>query len=126
MQAVTSAPNLPGGGDVEARKFLLLPQGVDHSYQPFSSLAVVDQWQPPIQPAARQQQRLPALVESFIGRNVETYRVVSAILDRRLVSVTGEAGVGKSAVAVAALNYLAERHYFSDGVMYIDCSTLRM
>ena len=32
------------------------------------------------------------------------------------------AGVGKSAVSIAAINYLAERHYFSDGVVYVDCS----
>ena len=24
--------------------------------------------------------------------------------------------------AIAALNYLAERHYFSDGVLYVACS----
>jgi len=35
---------------------------------------------------------LPAAPEAFLGRNVETYRVVSAILDRRLVSVVGPAG----------------------------------
>jgi hypothetical protein len=53
---------------------------------------------------------------------VETYRVVSAILDRRLVSVTGAPGLGKSALALSALNYLAQRHYFSDGVLYVDVS----
>lgn len=41
------------------------------------------------------------------------------------VTVTGEPGIGKSAVAIAAINYLAERHYFSDGVLYIDVSSIR-
>lgn len=44
---------------------------------------------------------------------------------RCAVSITGEHGIGKSAVAIAALNYLAERHYFSDGVLYIDASSVR-
>ena len=194
VQAVVSAPGVPGGGELEANKFLLLPSGESrachaavtrllrgdecrlhgcyasvthrlrggyirqgeprrlagyasvtrrllvgyasvtwllhpagesHAVSPFKSLAAVEQWEPPAPPAARQQQPLPALVEGFLGRNVEAYRVVSGILDRRLVSVTGEVGVGKSAVAIAALNYLAERHYFSDGVLYIDASHVR-
>jgi len=125
VQAVVSAPGVPGGGAFEADKFLLLPPGDNHAVAPFKSLAAVDQWEPPQPPTTRQQQPLPALVEGFIGRNVDVYKVVSAILDRRLVSVTGEPGVGKSAVAIAALNYLAERYYFSDGVLYIDVSSVR-
>ena len=36
------------------------------------------------------------LAEAFLGRNVETYQTVSNILDRRLVTIAGPAGVGKS------------------------------
>ena len=39
------------------------------------------------------------------------------------MTISGEAGVGKSCVAVFALNYLAERHYFSDGVLYVEASS---
>ena len=118
VQAVATAPNVPEG-EVEGGKFLLLGSGA-HDEAPFPSLGVVEAWQPP-PPAGRGQGPLPALAECFLGRNVETYCVIKAILDRRLVSVTGAHGVGKSAVAVSAINYLAERHYYSDGVVYVDC-----
>ena len=39
------------------------------------------------------------------------------------MTISGAPGVGKSCVAVFALNYLAERHYFSDGVVYVEAST---
>jgi len=125
VQAVTAAPGVPGGGAAEADKFLLLPHGDHHHIAPFRNLAAVECWEPPKPPEARHQQPLPALVEGFIGRNVEAAKVVAALLDRRLVSVTGHQGVGKSAVAIAALNYLAERHYFSDGVLYVDVAHVR-
>jgi DNA replication protein DnaC len=38
------------------------------------------------------------------------------------VTISGAPGVGKSCVAVFALNYLAERHYFSDGVIHVEAS----
>jgi len=93
---------------------------------PFPALAKLDAyaWQPPLPSGARQQQPLPAVAESFLGRMVETYKLVTSVLDRRLVSVTGPSGVGKSAVAIKGLNYLADRQYFSDGVVYVDCSAV--
>ena len=121
VQAVVTSPVVPSG-DLEGDKFLLLPLEANHEVAPFPDLANLDEWKPPAPPAAARQQPLPAAAECFLGRNVETYRVVTAVLDRRLVTVTGVPGVGKSAVARAALNFLAERHYFSDGVLYADCS----
>ena len=120
VQAVVTSPTVRAG-EVEGDKFLLLGPG-QHDEAPFPSLNVVEQWQPPVPRAAQHQQPLPAPVECYLGRNVETYRVVTGVLDRRLLSVTGPAGVGKSAVVIAAINYLAERHYFSDGVVYVDCA----
>jgi hypothetical protein len=92
---------------------------------PFPNLLPVEKWDPPYPKGSQHQQPLPATAEAFIGRNVETYRVITGVLDRRLVSVTGPAGVGKTAVAVAGLNYLAQRHHFSDGVVYVDCAGTR-
>ena len=120
IQAVVTAPNVPAG-ELEGEKFLLKGPGA-HDKTPFPALSSVDVWQPPVPPAAQHQQPLPAKPECYLGRNVETYRVVTGVLDRRLVTVTGPQGVGKSSVAIAAINYLAERHYFSDGVVYVDCS----
>uniref|UniRef100_A0A7S2DM31 AAA+ ATPase domain-containing protein n=1 Tax=Haptolina brevifila TaxID=156173 RepID=A0A7S2DM31_9EUKA len=119
-EAVMNSPNMQSA-QAESDKFLLLGRG-NHDSIPFPALATVDAWHPPPNPAARHQQTLPAVAECFVGRNVETYKVVTGVLDRRLVSVTGLPGVGKSAVAIRALNYLAQRGYFSDGVIYVDCS----
>ena len=121
VQAVVSAPNVPSS-EREASNFLLLPADASHDAVVLPALPGVDAWQPPPPRAPRLQQPLPLQAEAFLGRNVETYRVVSAILDRRLVTVAGRAGVGKSAVAVAALNYLSSRLYFPDGVLYADLS----
>lgn len=120
-QAVVTAPSVPAG-EREAANFLLLPRDAPHDKVVLPNLRPVDRWEPPAAPPGRLAAPLPAAPEAFLGRNVETYRVVSAILDRRLVSVVGPPGIGKSAVSLAALDYLAQRHYFSDGVLYIDIS----
>ena len=121
VQSVVNAPNVPAA-HIEGDKFLLFGAG-NHDAVPFPQLAAIDTWQPPARKGSQHQQPLPPTAEAFLGRNVETYRVVTGVLDRRLVSVTGTAGVGKTAVAIAALNYLAQRHYFSDGVVYVDSSS---
>ena len=118
-QAVFTAPNMPEAD--ESSSFLLLPRDAAHDVVVLPSLPRVEHWEPPASLGA-QRQPLPAPTEAFRGRNVESYRVVSAILDRRLVTISGEPGVGKSCVAVFALNYLAERHYFSDGVIHVEAS----
>lgn len=63
VQAVNSAPGVPGGGELEANKFLLLPHGDNHSVAPFKALATVEQWEPPQPPTTQQEHPLPALVE---------------------------------------------------------------
>lgn len=62
VQAVVSAPDVPGGGELEANKFLLLPARESHLVSPFKSLAGVEQWEPPPRLTAGQH-TLPALVE---------------------------------------------------------------
>jgi len=61
---------------------------------------------------------LPAIAEHFMGRNVEMQEVVAAVLDRRLVTVRGAPGIGKTALAVAAAHYMGERRLFRDGVFF--------
>jgi MoxR-like ATPase len=48
---------------------------------------------------------LPSLVEDFLGRNVQVYELLQVALRRRLVTVAGPSGVGKTALAVAAGRY---------------------
>jgi hypothetical protein len=40
------------------------------------------------------------------------------ILERRLVSLVGPDGMGKSTVAIAATNYLADREIFRDSILF--------
>ncbi|MBS0444661.1 MAG: hypothetical protein JSR59_01810 [Proteobacteria bacterium] len=46
--------------------------------------------------------RLPALGTSFFGRHAERDRLIAAIADRRLVTITGLAGSGKTRLAIEA------------------------
>jgi hypothetical protein len=117
---VDASPRLCATGCAES--FLLLPEGSPHDEAPLPSLATVEAWYPPPPPIPAHHQPPPAPPEGFLGRNPETARVVAAVLDRRLVTITGDAGIGKSAVAVAAMNFLASRRHFRDGLVYIDCA----
>jgi ABC-type dipeptide/oligopeptide/nickel transport system ATPase component len=62
--------------------------------------------------------RLPSPPADFEGREVVMHNVIRHILDRRLVSLVGEDGVGKSAVAAAICKYLSDREMFPDSIVY--------
>lgn len=51
----------------------------------------------------------PSPPEFFIGREVDMYYVLKAVLGKRLVSVIGEPGVGRSSLACALCHYINER-----------------
>lgn len=51
----------------------------------------------------------PSPPEFFLGREVETYYVLKAVLSKRLVSVIGEPGVGRSSLVCALCHYINER-----------------
>ena len=66
--------------------------------------------------------QLPApfvLPEPFVGRTFDIRAVVVRVLQGRLVTVTGDAGIGKCAVAAAAARYLDERGHFRAGVQVL-------
>jgi len=63
--------------------------------------------------------RIPSPPTDFEGREVHMNTVIRHLLDRRLVSLVGEYGVGKSAVASAVCKYLADRDVFADGIIYV-------
>lgn len=46
-------------------------------------------------------------------------QVITTILTRRLVSLVGDEGVGKSALAAASCTYIADRGMFEQGVLYL-------
>lgn len=44
---------------------------------------------------------------------------------KRLITLVGVAGVGKSSVAREAMHYLLARRYFGGGVIHIDCKSFK-
>jgi non-specific serine/threonine protein kinase len=69
--------------------------------------------------------RLPAQPTPLVGRD-DDLRAVRALIDRdhrRLVTLTGPGGSGKTRLAIAAATDLAD--LFPDGVRFIDLSALR-
>ena len=51
----------------------------------------------------------PTSPQFFLGREVDMYHVLGAILTKRLVSVIGEQGVGRSSLVCAICHYINER-----------------
>lgn len=69
--------------------------------------------------------RIPSPPTDFVGREVFLHSLIRSILDRRLVSLVGEDGLGKTAVACAACHYLAEREAFSDSIVFLRAKGLK-
>ena len=64
---------------------------------------------------------LPAFFPlQFVGRQAEWQALVSAAATRqkRLLSLSGDDGLGKTSLALAAAYYLYERHIFPGGVLF--------
>ncbi len=70
----------------------------------------------------RRARSLPALPTSMIGRESELSLVESSLVQRRLVSIVGAGGIGKTTVAVAAAQGVSAQ--FDEDVCYVDlCMT---
>ncbi|MEU4347383.1 NB-ARC domain-containing protein [Streptomyces sp. NPDC023838] len=65
---------------------------------------------------------LPAETTSFVGRSVELATLDGLLRDRRLVTVTGPGGVGKSRLALRAAR--ERRAFCPDGVWWVELSPL--
>lgn len=122
QNAVAASPSVPNSMK-EQDKFLLLPQDKPHDV-PIFRAPTVPKWPPENSAAMRWEERLtpdylPEPPEDFEGREVDMYEVITALHKRHLVSIVGERGLGKSAVAVAAMRYLTERSVFENGAVYV-------
>ena len=117
-EAVANQPNILRAGE-ESDKFLLLPMDTDHNVPlcralPEGPLHDVS----PVAPA----HNLPAFFPlQYVGRQLEQQQLVSAAVaqGKRLLSLVGAAGVGKTSLALAAAHYLYERAAFSGGVFFV-------
>lgn len=122
-QAVITSPYVPNSL-VEGEKFLLLPEDADHDTPVFRAKSV-SQW--PIRGSSLKgltcdlidNSYLPHTPEDFEGREVDMYSTIRILLSRRLVTIVGENGCGKSSVAIAVCKYLCERRKFENGVIFV-------
>ncbi len=73
---------------------------------------------PPVRTLDAALGNLPAQATSFVGRHVELAQVVAAVRERRLVTLTGVGGVGKTRLAVQAGAQLVPE--FPDGVWLVE------
>ncbi len=120
-QAVVASPTVPNSSS-ERDKFLLLPEGALHDKPVFVSQRVT-KW-PTVNNVLRglvsaPPDHLPDTPEDFEGREVDMYNIITLLQKRALVTVTGERGMGKSAVVIAVMRYLAERNVFEHGAIYV-------
>jgi hypothetical protein len=123
-QAVATSPYVPNGS-AEGSKFLLLPEIETAHDTPIFAAKSIRKWPPStralfgITSDSIENSYLPRPPEDFEGREIDMHHVIKILLSRRLVSVVGEPGVGKSAVAVGSCCYLWERKHFMDGIVYV-------
>ena len=121
-QAVFASPYVRDP-EAEGQKFLLLPESEPHDVPIFDAPAA--RYSTPGSYSFRQENHsvshLARPPEDFVGREVDMYRVISQFLLRRFVTLVGEPGTGKTAVATAVCGYLAERY---DAFMFLPSSLL--
>ena len=128
-QAVAVSPSVPNS-TAEMEKFLLLPSDGNHGVRIFDAKPV--NWRTRASGTGGGRDRainlrkswaegkssgggsgrslsLPAPPEDFLGRETDMYLVLNAVLNRRLVSVVGVPGVGRSSLVTALSGYIHQR-----------------
>src|SRR5262245_14539719 len=73
-------------------------------------------------PAGRTPTNLPAAVTELIGRDDELQKVVDRLANKRLVTLTGPGGIGKTRLALETARILNPK--FADGVWVVDLATV--
>ena len=77
---------------------------------------------PPLKTATSGASRLPAPTTSFVGREQELRELVDLLASRRLVTLTGAGGSGKTRLALEVARRVEDRH--RDGVCLVELAGL--
>ena len=127
INAVKQSPDVPQA-ELEAKKFVLLPEGKDHNIHLFfdsenpppDGASLVHRPLPSIYsgytarspPRRSNHSRLPVPPQIFLGRERDMYRITKSLFvkNSRLVSITGKSGIGKATVAKAVGQYITQRN----------------
>lgn len=70
--------------------------------------------------------KIPTKVTPFLFRNNDLYYLVKHITydSNKVVQVFSMPGLGKSSLVRNATNYVAERGYYVDGILYLNVSRI--
>jgi predicted ATPase/class 3 adenylate cyclase len=93
----------------------------EHLYQ--LSIGGLSRTFPPLATSTGVKGNLPSRTVSFVGRRDEMNRVSKAVEEHRLVTLTGSAGVGKTALALAVAPQMSA--LFPDGVWFVEATRVR-
>ena len=100
----------------ERDKFLLLPEGGDHSAAPFAAMPIGPPWDLTTE-APRLGEWPPRDV--FVGRSDDMQQAVQGVLGERLITLVGPAGIGKTTLAIKVAEYALPRGDFADGAAFV-------
>jgi predicted ATPase len=80
---------------------------------------------PPLQSISLRSTNFPTLTPAFVGRELELNELTNLINspDRRIISLVGPGGVGKTSLAVQFANQIAE--HFPDGIFFISLGPIQ-
>jgi predicted ATPase/predicted phosphodiesterase len=78
-------------------------------------------WTPLGEKECPQEVPFPAILTSFVGRQREIQDYMNAVRSRRLVTLTGMGGIGKTRLANEIVRRLRDdTHEFNDGIFFVD------
>jgi len=131
-EAVAASPHVDAQrGKTESGKFLLLPTVTDPNdrrhHVPIFGVGAESKQPHPLSNQIARSSRLgvidgplcPMPPEDFIGREADMWRLINFLTVRRLVTVLGPTGCGKSSTVAAVCQYLSAREFFPHGVLYV-------